>query len=183
MFKKKSLIFFLLFYFLIQNLLADEKISIINKLISIKSFSFSFEQKVNEKKETGECILVFNNKLKCNYFDDKKKEVLVNGKTLAIIQKRYNKVYYYPLSGSLFSKILNKEYLINFIQKANLELNNNINLFIVDENEKKIMIIFSKKNYNLLGWKIEDGSQNIINFSLKIKNINKKYNNNIFLIP
>lgn len=183
MLKKKSLIFFLLFYLLIQNLFADEKTAIIDKLKNMNNFSFSFEQKVNDKKETGECILVFNNKLKCDYFDDKEKEVLVNGKTLVIIQKRYNKIYYYPLSKSSFSKILNKEYLINFIKEANIQLNSNINLFIESENDQKIIISFSRKNYNLLGWKMKDGSQNLINFSLKIKNINKNYNNNIFLIP
>ena len=34
---------------------------------------FTFEQLVNEKIEKGNCLLEFPGKLKCNYFDDKKK--------------------------------------------------------------------------------------------------------------
>jgi outer membrane lipoprotein-sorting protein len=180
--KIKFIFFYLLICLFTQNVFADEKFLVIDKLKTINSLSFEFEQIANDKTETGKCILVFDNKLKCNYFDDKQKEILVNGKTLVVIQKKYNKIYYYPLSKSLFSNILNKENLINFIKQANLTLDDNINLFVLNESNK-IVILFNKKNYNLLGWKVEDNSQNIINFSIKITNINKNYDYNIFTIP
>ena len=46
-----------------------------------------------------------------------------------------------------------------------------------------IRIFFNKKDFGLIGWTIEDEFQNIINFSLKIKNINNNINKNYFKIP
>ena len=182
---KKNILFYLLFGSLFfQNLLADEKELIIEQLGKIENLTFNFEQIINNKKETGVCFLVFNNKLKCEYYEDnKEKEILINGKSLVVMQKRYNKNYFYPLSKSPFSNILNKESLINFIKEAKMELNENIDLVYLDKEDQKITIYFDKKNFNLLGWKIKDKLQNYIFFSLKIKSVNKKYNDKIFLIP
>ena len=60
------------------NLPANEKDLIINQLIKINNFTFDFDQTSNEKKENGKCILIFNNRLKCNYNDEKQKELLNN---------------------------------------------------------------------------------------------------------
>ena len=103
----------LIFFSLFLNLHSDEKQSIINLLKETKSLNFNFVQNINEKVESGTCILVFDNKLKCNYRDEK--EVLINNKTLVIIKKKYKKNYFYPISKSIFTKILNKENLINLI--------------------------------------------------------------------
>ena len=184
MFKKNILFYFLFGSLFFQNLLANEKELIIEKLRKIENLTFNFEQIINNKKEIGVCFLVFNNKLKCQYYEDnKEKEILVNGKTLVVMQKRYNKNYFYPLSKSPFSNILNKESLISFIKEAKMELNENIDLVYLDKEEQKITIYFNKNSFDLLGWKIEDKLQNNIFFSLKIKNVNKKYNDKIFLIP
>ena len=69
-FKKISLIFILLS----TNLFASEKDQIISQLKNLNSLEFTFEQLINEKKEKGSCLLEFPGKLKCNYFDDKRKE-------------------------------------------------------------------------------------------------------------
>ena len=112
-----SKFFILLFIFInfLPNLYANEKKLIINRLINIHNITFNFEQITNEKKEIGICILVFDNKLKCKYKDSMQKEVLINGKTLVVSQKRYNKNYFYPIANTMFVNILNKKKLINLL--------------------------------------------------------------------
>ena len=90
----------MLFLFLSKNLYAGEKNLIINQLENLNSLEFTFKQMVNEKIEKGGCLLEFPGKLKCNYFDDKQKELIINDKKLAITQKRYDKTYHYPISKS-----------------------------------------------------------------------------------
>jgi len=102
-FKKKFLISF--FLLITTSLLANEKDQIIAQLNSLNSLEFTFDQLINEKTEKGSCLLEFNGKLKCNYFDDKEKELVINNKRLAITQKRYNKTYHYPISKSPFLNI------------------------------------------------------------------------------
>ena len=57
------------------SLSANEKNQIITKLNNLNSLEFTFNQIINEKIEKGNCILEFPGKLKCNYFDDKQKEL------------------------------------------------------------------------------------------------------------
>ena len=66
---------FLVSVFLIikTSLLANEKDQIVAQLNSLNSLEFTFDQLINEKIEKGSCLLEFPGKLKCNYFDDKKR--------------------------------------------------------------------------------------------------------------
>ena len=185
-YKHLFLRFFLLFtiffnFFLSLN--ADEKQSIINRLLEINNFSFNFEQITRTKIEKGICFVVFDNKLKCDYLDEKQKKLIINGKRLAIVHKRYNKVYFYPISKSPFIKILNKNSLIKLVKDSNLELNEKVDLVYFDENKKKITIIFEKQNFNLTGWRIVDELGNEIYFSLKINDINLEIEDSLFKIP
>ena len=102
------IIIFTLFSF---KLFASEKDQIIAQLNNLNTLKFTFEQLINEKTEKGICLLEFPGKLKCEYFDDKKKELVINNKRLAITQKRYNKTYHYPISKSPFLNILYKNKL------------------------------------------------------------------------
>ena len=179
----KFFLFFILVFNYSLNLYANEKKLIIDKLLNINNFTFNFEQITQEKIETGSCLLVFDNKLKCNYIDNNQKEIIINNKKLVVMQKRYNKTYFYPISKSPFLKILSKSSLINMIKKSSLELNDNIDLIYINENNKKITIFFEKKKYNLVGWKTEDKFQNEINFLLKIQDINTEIEDGIFKIP
>jgi outer membrane lipoprotein-sorting protein len=179
----KILITFIIFINFFSNLQANEKQFIIESLSKIKNFSFSFEQVSKKKIETGNCVIEFDRKLRCIYNDKLQKEIIINNKTLAILQKRYNKIYFYPVSKSVFMNILSKNQLINLIKKADLLLNKNIELVYVDENQKIITILFEKKNYELIGWLIEDEFQNEIYFSLKVENINSEIDKNYFKIP
>ena len=174
---------FIIFFNFFLNLHAAEKQSIINRLSEINNFTFNFEQITKEKIETGNCLLQFDNRLKCSYNDDLQKEILINKKTLAVSQKRYDKIYFYPLSKSPFMNILNKDKLINLIQKSDLKLNDDIELSYVDKNQKNIKVFFEKKNYEIKGWSIEDEFQNEIYFSLKIVRINSDIDSDYFAIP
>ena len=90
-FKKKFLVSVL--FLLSVNLYADEKNQKITQLSNVSSLEFTFDQLINEKSEKGSCLLEFPGKLKCNYFDDREKELVINNKKLGFL-------------GSLFKKSL-----------------------------------------------------------------------------
>ena len=182
MFNKFFISFFVFINFF-STLHTNEKELIINRLSNINNITFDFEQTTNSKKEVGTCILSFNNKLNCNYKDSVQKRILVNHKTLVVHQKRYDKIYFYPIVNSPFNKIFNKKNLINLIRKSDYQLNDDINLTYEGKDKEKIIIFFNKDNYDLVGWRVVDQLQNVINFSIKIKNKNSKINPNIFRVP
>ena len=170
---------FLLFSF---NLSADEKTKIVNQLKSLNSLEFTFNQVINDKTEKGSCLLEFPGKLKCEYFDEKKKELVINKKRLAITQKRYNKTYYYPISKSPFLNILYKEKLLEIVKAGEIKKESQIlKLTYLDENE--INVLFDRKTLDLRGWKIIDQYNNNINFSLNIVSKNDIYQKGTFKIP
>ena len=164
-------------------LLANEKELIISRLNSIDNITFNFEQITNKKKEVGTCILSFDNKLSCDYEDSVQKRIIINSKTLIIYQKRYGKIYFYPIANSPFVKIFNKKNLINLINKSDYKLNNYINLTIEEKNKEKIIIFFNKDNYDLVGWRVIDRLQNVINFFIEITNKNSEINPEVFKTP
>ena len=143
---------------------------------------FTFEQLVNEKIEKGNCLLEFPGKLKCNYFDDKKKELVINNKRLAITQKRYNKTYHYPISKSPFINILYKDKLLEIIELSELESSDQIiKLIYISDNE--ITVFFDKKSLDLKGWEIKDQFNNKIKFFLTIVAKNDIFEKSTFKIP
>ena len=180
LFKKNlAVIIFILFSF---NLFADEKNQIIANLNNLNSLEFTFNQLINEKTEKGSCLLDFPGKLKCRYFDSKRKEIIINNKKMAITQKRYNKTYYYPMSKSPFLNILYKDKLLEIVKTGELELTDNIiKLIYLDENI--ITIFFDRKTLDLKGWEIVDQYNNNINFSLNIISKNDIYKKGTFKIP
>ena len=130
---------FIISIFLSANLSASEKNQIVTQLNNLNSLEFTFNQIINDKTEKGSCLLEFPGKLKCDYFDDKKKELIINKKRLAITQKRYNKTYYYPISESPFLNILYKDKLLEIIKSGKLELSDRIiKLVYLKERERPI---------------------------------------------
>ena len=175
--------FFISFFLLITtSLLANEKNQIIAQLNSLNSLEFTFDQLINEKTEKGSCLLEFPGKLKCNYFDDKKKELVINNKRLAITQKRYNKTYRYPISKSPFLNILYKDKLLEIVQSGELELTDEI-IKLVYFGDNEITVFFDKKNLDLKGWEIKDQYNNNINFSLNIVAKNDVFKKGTFKVP
>ena len=178
----KRFFFITILLILASNLSANEKDRILIKLNNLDSLEFSFDQVINKKKEKGICLLEFPGKLKCDYFDDKQKKLVVNDRRLAITQEKYNKTYYYPITKSPFLNILYKDKLLEIVRSGDLEMTDqNIKLIYVDENE--INIFFDKKTLDLQGWEITDQYNNSINFSLKIITKNDVYKKEIFKIP
>jgi len=179
-FKKFFLV--LLFASFSFNLSANEKDKILHQLHNLNSLEFTFDQLINEKTEKGSCLLEFPGKLKCDYFDNKQKEIVINNRRLAITQKRYDKTYHYPISKSPFLNILYKDKLLEIVKSGKLELSNKtIKLIYSDEDE--IVVFFDKKTLDLKGWKITDQYNNNINFSLKIIAKNNVYKKETFKIP
>ena len=173
---------FILFILISANLSASEKDQIITRLANLNSLEFTFDQMINDKTEKGSCLLEFPGKLKCDYFDDKKKELIINKKKLAITQKRYNKTYYYPISKSPFLNILYKDKLLEIVKSGKLKLSDRIiKLVYLEENE--ITVFFDKKTLDLKGWQIIDQYNNTINFSLKIVAKNDVFKKGTFRIP
>ena len=176
-------IFLLSFFLLITtSLLANEKDQLIAQLNNLNSLEFTFDQLINQKTEKGSCILEFPGKLKCNYFDDKKKELVINNKRLAITQKRYNKTYHYPISKSPFLNILYKDKLLEIVQSGELKSTDQI-IKLVYFGDNEITVFFDKKNLDLKGWKIKDQYNNNINFSLNIVAKNDGFKKGTFKIP
>ncbi|MBD1172723.1 outer membrane lipoprotein carrier protein LolA [Pelagibacterales bacterium SAG-MED05] len=170
---------FILFSF---NLSASEKDQILTQLKNLNSLEFTFDQLVNEKLEKGSCLLEFPGKLKCEYFDNKQKKLVINNKRLAITQKKYNKTYHYPISKSPFLNILYKDKLLKIVRSGKLGSNEQlIKLIYLSENE--ITIFFDKQTLNLKGWKIVDQYNNKISFSLNIISKNDVYKKGTFKIP
>ena len=164
------------------NLSASEKDKILYQLHNLNSLEFTFDQLINEKTEKGSCLLEFPGKLKCDYFDNKQKEIVINNRRLAITQKRYDKTYHYPISKSPFLNILYKDKLLEIVKSGELELSDKaIKLIYSDEDE--IVVFFDKKTLDLKGWKIKDQYNNNINFSLKIIAKNNVYKKETFKIP
>ena len=173
---------FIFFILLSSNLSANEKDQIITQLNDLNSLEFTFDQIINDKTEKGSCLLEFPGKLKCDYFDDKKKELIINEKRLAITQKRYNKTYYYPISQSPFLNILYKNKLLEIVKSGKLDLSDQI-IKLVYLGENEITIFFDKKTLDLKGWQIIDQYNNNINFSLKIVAKNDVFKKGTFKIP
>ena len=164
------------------SLSANQKDQIITQLNNLNSLEFTFKQLVNEKLEEGSCLLEFPGKLKCEYFDSKQKELIINDKRLAITQKKYNKTYYYPISKSPFLNILYKDKLLEIVKSGKLELGEQLIKLIYSSNNE-ITVFFDINTLNLKGWKIIDQYNNNINFSLNIVSKNDTYKKDTFKIP
>ena len=107
--------------------LADLQKKLINKITATKTLSFDFNQKISNEEEIGNCFIKYPLLMKCNYENIKQKTIISNGKTVAIIKKKYKKIYYYPIKTTPFFLILNKEKVINLIrQNKPTEVNSNL---------------------------------------------------------
>ena len=172
----------LLFISFSFSLSANQKDQIITQLNNLNSLEFTFDQLVNEKLEKGSCLLEFPGKLKCEYFDNKQKELVINNKRLAITQKKYNKTYHYPISKSPFLNILYKDKLLEIVESGKLELTEQL-IKLIYLSENKIIVFFDRKTLDLKGWEIIEQYNNNINFSLNIVSKNDAYKKSTFKIP
>ena len=173
------------FYFLFfNNSEANLQEKLLNKYKTINTLSFDFTQKIGDKVEFGNCYIKYPLLMKCEY-PKKKKIIITNGKKLAIVKKRYKKIYYYPLKKTPLFYILNKESISNVIKNYQPSLINSnlIEYELKDNNSNKINIFFDKNSLELSGWKTIDAYANEVNFLLRNIETNIPINNKIFKIP
>ena len=173
---------FLFFFIFITHTNANNKTQIIENLEKTKNLSFKFEQNINGKIESGNCIIEYSKKINCKYDSGNKKILVSNGKSLVI--KTKTSYYLYPLEKTSLNLILDKNFLINKINILKERIINEkfINFTFI-ENNNEVNIFFNKSNFNLVGWQTLDIYQNLsityLSSIIKNQNIDK----NIFILP
>ena len=173
----------ILFFFNSKNFgFASYKDNIVKQLNKTENISFNFIQTIGGKDEKGECIIKYPKKIFCKYETRKNKVLVSNGKSLVI---KNNKQYYrYPIKKTPFEFLLDKNFLINKINSSKInEVENRYLFFQISENNNNISVFFSKKNYEIIGWQVEDVYQNLAVTYIFDKSINKNIDEKIFTLP
>ena len=178
----RKILLILFFFFQNELVYASNKENIIKKLSKIDNISFNFIQTIDEKDEKGRCIVQYPKKIFCEYEKRKNKILVSNGRSLVI---KNNKQYFrYPIKNTPFEFLLNKQYLIDIINTSEInEVEDKYLFFQIIENNSNINIFFSKKNYELVGWQIEDVYQNLAVTYIFNSIINEKIDEKIFILP
>ena len=176
---------FFIYLFSASVSLADLQKNLINKLTAIKTLSFDFKQKISDKEEIGNCFIKYPLLMKCNYQNLKQKTIISNGKTVAIIKKKYKKIYYYPIKLTPLFFILKKEKIINLIRKNQpTEINAGLIEFeFIDQKTNKVKILFDKNSLEFKGWKTKDVYSNNVSFTINNLKINNQIVDDFFKIP
>ena len=179
---KKILFLFLLINF--NNIaLSAIKENVINNLINTDNLSFKFEQNINGKVETGNCIIEYPKKIFCKYEKSNNKIIVANGKSV-VIKTNKGSYYRYSIKTTPLNYILDKNFLIKEIQKLNERIIDEkfINFTILkDKNE--INIFFDIRNFDLIGWQTIDIYQNLNITYLSSLKKNQKLKKDIFILP
>ena len=174
------LIFFLFISASISN--AEIKDKIVQNLKDTENLDFKFEQNINGKIENGNCTIEYPKKIFCEYERRKNKVLVSNGKSLVI---KNNKQYYrYPIKKTPFEFLLDKKFLINKIKSSELSEVKDKFLFLqIIENNNNINVFFSQKNYELVGWQVEDIYQNLAVTYIFNTSINNIIDEKLFKLP
>ena len=185
---KKSLFFlniFFTYFFFISIASADLQTRLINKLTATKTISFDFNQKISDKEETGNCYIKYPLLMKCNYQNIKQKTIISNSKTVAIIKKKYKKIYLYPIKATPLFFILKKEKIINLIRqnKPTKISSNMIEFEFIDQKTNKVKIFFDKNSLDFKGWETIDSYSNYVSFEIKNLKTNIQIVDSFFKIP
>ena len=185
---KKIIFLFQIFviYFLSINIsFADLQTNLINKITATKTLSFNFKQKIAEKEEVGSCIIKYPLLMKCDYENFKQKSVISNGKTVAVIKKKYKKIYYYPIKTTPLFTILQKEKILNIIRhnKPNKINSSLIEFELIRKKASKLKIFFDKNTLEFKGWETKDAYSNNVSFIISNLQTNKIIEDEFFKIP
>ncbi len=176
---------FFIYLFSISVSLADLQKNLINKLTATKTLSFDFKQKISDKEEMGNCFIKYPLLMKCNYQNLKQKTVISNGKTVAVIKKKYKKIYYYPIKATPLFFILKKEKIINLIRKNKpTKINSSLIEFeFIDKKTNRIKILFDKNSLEFKGWETKDAYSNNVSFIISNLKTNNQIIDDFFKIP
>ena len=160
------------------------KEKIIYKMSLVNNFSFNFIQEIDQKKESGKCIIDYPKKIFCQYNSINKKIIISNGRSLVIKNKNSDNYYIYPLKKTPLELLLDKKYIISKIRTLEpRDIDNKYLNFKIIDNNNELNIFFDKKTLNLIGWQTEDIYQNLIITFISSVQINQKIDNNIFILP
>jgi outer membrane lipoprotein-sorting protein len=175
----KKIIFFSFFFFI--SVLAQSKNNedfvkkFLTKFKTINNIKFNFIQTSDEVVETGSCFLSYPGKLICRYAGSDRKEVIIKKNTLAIIKRKYRRVYYYRVTNSPFATILDKDKIIKQIKNIkNILLKDNL-LTIKFNNPKDnslLQLFVNKDTLDIAGWRTTGYDQQSISFSIQNSEIN-----------
>ena len=185
---KKIIFLFQIFliYFLSINIsFADLQTNLINKITATKTLSFNFKQKIAEKEEVGHCVIKYPLLMKCDYENFKQKSIISNGKTVAVIKKKYKKIYYYPIRTTLLFTILQKEKILNLIRNNKpTKINSNLIEFgLIEKKSNKFKIFFEKNSLEFKGWETKDAYSNNVSFIISNLKTNMIIDDKFFKIP
>ena len=177
--------FVLIYFLLTNNSSADLQKKIINKLTKTQTLSFEFTQVIADKKEVGNCFIKYPLLMKCNYQNLKGKTIISNGKTVAIIKRKYKKVYLYPIKSTPLFFILKKKSIIDLIEKIKpIETGSDLVEFVyIDKKKKIVKLLFNKSSLNLNGWKTKDAYSNNVSFKMNNIKVNNQIVDSFFIIP
>ncbi len=172
----------ILFFFLSTTALYGSiKSQIILNLISTDNLKFQFEQKINEKVETGNCIIQYPKKIFCEYNDFHKKVLVSNGKSLLINSNKNNQYFRYSLDKTPLNLILDKEFIINKIRELGDESSiGEYYKFELSYGNLDIIVYFDNQELNLVGWSTIDIYQNKVETKLSVVQKNIKIDEKIF---
>ena len=172
--KKLIILFFLLSTTMVHG---SVKSQIILNLISTDNLKFKFEQKIDQKVETGSCIIHYPKKIFCRYNDFYKKVLVSNGKSLLINSNKNNQYFRYSLDKTPLNLILDKEFIIKKIRELGDEISiDEYFKFELSYENLDIIIYFDNQDLNLVGWSTIDIYQNKVETKLSVvqKNIHNK---------
>jgi len=185
--KKFYFIFQILFIYFIctGTSFSDFQKKLVDNLEATKTLSFNFKQTIAEKKEMGKCYIKYPLLMKCDYEGLKKKSVISNGKTVAIIKKKYKKIYYYPIRTTPLFTILKKKQILDLIKnnkpkKISLRL---IEYELIGKKTNIIKIFFDKNSLEFKGWETNDAYSNKVIFLISNLKTNIMISSNFFKIP
>ena len=177
----------ILFIFILINsnnlALSSIKEEIINQLIYTKNLSFKFEQNINGKIETGNCVIEYPKKIFCKYNNQNNKILISNGKSL-VIKTNSGSYYRYSIKSTPLNYILDKNFLINEIKDLKERVvDNKFVHFKIFKEDNEINIFFDIENFNIIGWQTLDIYQNLnITYLYSLK-LNQKLKKNTFKLP
>jgi len=177
--------FFFIYLIFTSIVLADYQKDLINKLTATRTLSFDFNQKISDNIEIGKCFIKYPLLMKCVYKNLKQKVIISNGKTVAVIKKKYKKIYYYPIKITPLFFILQKEKIINLIRNSKPTMINSsiIEFEFIDKKSNKLKIFFDKNSLEFKGWKTRDSYSNDVSFIISNLKINNQILDEFFKIP
>jgi outer membrane lipoprotein-sorting protein len=123
--------------------------------------------------------------MKCNYQNLKQKTIISNGKKVAVIKKKYKKIYSYPIKSTPLFFILKKDKIINLVRKTQpITINSNLIKFeFVNKKTNKVKIFFDKNSLEFKGWETKDVYSNNVSFIIDNLKTNNQIMDDFFKIP